>query len=190
MVIFFNLPSWGCSILLQALAHSESRKDVPFSHSLSSPFNLFNTFIWIYFIYRSDYFSWMYICVPYVCLVPVKVRRGVLIFYNWSYKWLWVTRCVLENEPGHSARATSALNRWTTSQHLLDFNLITYNWRSIKKECIWGVKYNLMNKTIEYEYLILWYQTMGIDLSSDATLWSLQATSPPSPRLHWGNLVY
>ena len=32
-------------------------------------------------------FSAMYVCVPYVCLVPVEARE-CRIPWNWSYRWL------------------------------------------------------------------------------------------------------
>jgi hypothetical protein len=42
--------------------------------------------------------------------VPAEARRGRWIFWNWSYRLLWATLCMLGIEPGSSGRATSALS--------------------------------------------------------------------------------
>jgi hypothetical protein len=34
------------------------------------------------------YFVCMYMCAPCACLMPMEVRRGLQIHWNWSYKWL------------------------------------------------------------------------------------------------------
>lgn len=36
-------------------------------------------------------FVYRYTCEPCVCLLPVKVRSGYSIPWNWSYKWLRAT---------------------------------------------------------------------------------------------------
>lgn len=51
----------------------------------------------------------MYICILYEGLVPREVRRGLLVFWNCHYSWLWDTVLMLGIKSGSSARATSFL---------------------------------------------------------------------------------
>lgn len=62
----------------------------------------------------------VWVCVDYmhvcdICLVPVKVRAGCQIPWNWSDRWLWATMWVLGIEPGSSTRKPSAFNLWAIS---------------------------------------------------------------------------
>lgn len=36
-------------------------------------------------------FACMYVCTPWAYLVPMEVRRGHQIYWNWNYRWLWAT---------------------------------------------------------------------------------------------------
>lgn len=49
------------------------------------------------------------ICLP-MCSVPVEMGRGHWVFWNWHYRWLWATMCMLRPKPGSSSRASSTLN--------------------------------------------------------------------------------
>ena len=60
----------------------------------------------------SGCFVCMCVCVLCPCLVPLKVRRGCQIPWNWSYRQLWAASWVLGSEPRSSARAASALLCW------------------------------------------------------------------------------
>lgn len=68
------------------------------------------------------YFVCIYVRVPWAHM-PLKSIKGHLIPCDWSYKWLWVTKWVLENEPKFSRKATSACNHWAfapvPSSHVL-----------------------------------------------------------------------
>lgn len=44
-------------------------------------------------------FACMYVWL-HVCLVPLEVRRGYQIPWNWNYGWLWTTMWVLALKPG------------------------------------------------------------------------------------------
>jgi hypothetical protein len=57
--------------------------------------------------------AYMYV-YPHVCLVPMEVRRGNGILWNWSYQWLGITMWVLGIEPWSSER-THVLNHGAIS---------------------------------------------------------------------------
>ena len=41
----------------------------------------------------------MFVCAPHVCSVPMEVRGGHQIPWNWSYRWFWAAMWVLGIEP-------------------------------------------------------------------------------------------
>lgn len=47
-------------------------------------------------------FARTYICASRSCLVPVDIRRGCCILWNWSYREPWATILVLGTWPGSS----------------------------------------------------------------------------------------
>ena len=51
----------------------------------------------------------MYLCIPHACVVPLKVRRGPRVPWDWSYKWFCAVIWVLEIELWSSRRATSLI---------------------------------------------------------------------------------
>lgn len=51
----------------------------------------------------------MYICILHEVLVPREVRRGLPVFWNCRYSWLWATVFILGIKSGSFARATSSL---------------------------------------------------------------------------------
>lgn len=57
--------------------------------------------------------SCMYVCVPSVCLVPVEVRRGYQIPWNYSYNW--IAMWVLGTEMEFSAKEVGAFSYWAIS---------------------------------------------------------------------------
>jgi hypothetical protein len=72
----FSLSLWHACLLSQQL----------FSFSFFF-FNQFTRFVLFCFscVWVT---SCMYVCVPCTCLVPVGIRKGHQIPWNWSYKWL------------------------------------------------------------------------------------------------------
>ena len=63
---------------------------VAYHCSLSLSFFFFNQFTrFVLFCFSCVWVtSCMYVCVPCTCLVPVGIRKGHQIPWNWSYKWL------------------------------------------------------------------------------------------------------
>lgn len=51
---------------------------------------------------------------PHVCLIPMEVRRGNGIPWNWSYQWLGITMRVVGIEPWVLER-TNIRNHWAIS---------------------------------------------------------------------------
>lgn len=51
-----------------------------------------------------------YICIPWICLVPVAARKGHPVPWSWRYRWLWV----LGIKPGSSGRAVCVLKPLTS----------------------------------------------------------------------------
>lgn len=51
-------------------------------------------------------FAFVYVYAPYVHLVPVEVRRGHQVLWDWNYGWLW---------PREWYKSKSALNHWAIS---------------------------------------------------------------------------
>lgn len=47
-------------------------------------------------VFKNNYFLWVgMLCLHvYVCLVPIEVRRGLWIPWNWSYRWQWTNMWV------------------------------------------------------------------------------------------------
>lgn len=50
----------------------------------------------------------MYVCVPYTCQVPMstrfkEARREFQNPWNWGYRWLGASMCMLGIKPGSSA---------------------------------------------------------------------------------------
>lgn len=57
-----------------------------------------------------------YVCVhECVYLIPTEPRTGYWVFWDWSYRWLWIILWVLEIELQSSGREASALNYGTIS---------------------------------------------------------------------------
>lgn len=57
--------------------------------------------------YMSECFAWMCVWALHVCLVPMEVRRGYQIPWNWSYRYLWTTTWVMVPKSESSAGATN-----------------------------------------------------------------------------------
>jgi hypothetical protein len=66
-------------------------------------FYFFKRFIWLY---AHECFVYLYICVLYVCLVPVKPEGSTR--HPGSYRWLWVTMSVLGTRSRSSGRTANA----------------------------------------------------------------------------------
>lgn len=56
-------------------------------------------FLFCLLSYVCGYFTYMYICVPHVCLVPREARREPRMLWNWSYGCELPYRC-REYNPG------------------------------------------------------------------------------------------
>jgi hypothetical protein len=54
-----------------------------------------------------DVFSACMYCVSHECLVPTEVRKGLLISWNYSCRWLLATMLELGIEPRSSGRAAT-----------------------------------------------------------------------------------
>lgn len=52
----------------------------------------------------------LYVCAPFVYLVPMETKRKLQISYNWSYRRLWAFLWMLGTKSVSSARASSACN--------------------------------------------------------------------------------
>lgn len=48
-------------------------------------------------------FTFMYVCVPYACLVPMEIRKGYQDSWNWSSRWLLTIRLVLGTQSSPKA---------------------------------------------------------------------------------------
>lgn len=87
-------------------------------------------FLLFCFIFEFAHFSWNFLLIYdlfYVyemfCLcvcscntcVSAEIRREGRIPWNWSYAWLWATKCVLGTKIGFSARVALALDSWVIS---------------------------------------------------------------------------
>lgn len=59
-------------------------------------------------------FASMHVCAPHLGLIP-EGQSQYWMPWNLSYQWLWTTTLLLRIEPKSSARATVALNQWTSS---------------------------------------------------------------------------
>ena len=73
----------------------------------------------------SVYFACMFVCAPYVCLVPVEAKRAHLIL---KAEWQTVVSCHMDvgTEPGSSTRAeknVSSLLSHSSSPLYLFFNI-------------------------------------------------------------------
>lgn len=55
-------------------------------------------------------FIYMYVCVPYLSLVPTSARKVCQIPCNWNYRQLWTAMWRLEMEHRSSGKAASSLN--------------------------------------------------------------------------------
>lgn len=75
---------------------------------------LFTKDLFPYF-YVHGHFSYMYVCVPCMYLMPVKTRKGCQIPWHLSYRWLGTTMWGVGIEPRPTTRAARALNWWTIS---------------------------------------------------------------------------
>lgn len=94
------------------------------SHACTSMSCLFSptTFFQVYFHLWMKFYIWMFYlhftCI-YVCALfmpgTIETGRGYWISGLWNYRWFWAALCVLETEPGCSARAAVGLNLWVIS---------------------------------------------------------------------------
>lgn len=78
---------------------------------------LFKCLLDIFYAYEC--FASMYVCVSYVCQVPMEVRCPVS--WNSSYKQLSAALQVLGIKPRSSTWAASTFNHWATSSGLRSF---------------------------------------------------------------------
>lgn len=68
------------------------------SFNSTYPFLYLNLYLYLFLLYKC--FACMYVCLPFVYLVPVEFRRGNNNLWNMSYRQLWATIKVLGIEPG------------------------------------------------------------------------------------------
>lgn len=63
----------------------------------------------------SYFIPWVFVCMHIylscALLVPVVIRRGCPVLWDWSFRWLEVTMCVKWIEPVASGRAFIAFNQ-------------------------------------------------------------------------------
>ena len=97
---------WECLFIFTSYESADNRGHFPKwnarlnvykkeSRSLLYIFSLKKHFFKVY-VYGC--FVCMCACVVHMCLMHSEASRGLLIFWNWSYKWLWVAMWVLGTE--------------------------------------------------------------------------------------------
>ena len=74
-------------------------------------------------------FAYLYICTVPVCMMPTKSRRSCQFPSNWSYRWFWVTMCVLRSKPTSSVRVVCSPKSWAISLTPIVFIYQLLIWR-------------------------------------------------------------
>ena len=67
----------------------------------------------------------MNVCVSHAFPMPVEINRACRDSWNWSYRWLLVSMCMLEAEPGSSLKEQVLLTAHPSLQSYPDFYQIS-----------------------------------------------------------------
>ena len=100
--LFWPPQAWTHITLTDTVTHVHANKNIYDRKISVSGFTWFHMY---------GCFSWVYVCALCACLMPLEVRRGCQILWNWSNRQMWAPVWELGTDPASSARTVAqALN--------------------------------------------------------------------------------
>lgn len=126
----------------------------------------------------SYFIPWVFVCMyihlSCALLVPVVIRRGCPVLWDWSFRWLGVTMWVKWIEPVAAGRAFTAFNQ-------LPICLLRMSVLYSQAICPLLLSYVTVSMSLCFPGLIYFFNQVSIDFSAnDSILFTFVLNNSPS----------